>query len=285
MPTLRGTSGNNLLTVPGGNTNLDSYSIYGLGGNDTLTGGGGDDKLFAGSSGNSTLNGGNGNDQLFGGFGDDILNGDKGDDKLYGNLGNDKLDGGLGNDFLSGDLGNDILNGGKGDDKLYGGLDNDELDGGLGDDTLDGSLGDDTLNGGDGNDNLSGGTGNDILLGGNGSDILVGGSNAARGKSFEQDFLVGGLLDGDGNPLGDGVKDTFLLGDTNGSFYTKAGFDDFAVILGFEKGIDRFQLSPAGNYELGTADFFDTGSVDTLIFDNLPTGTELIAVVAGVNLT
>ncbi|HYX12817.1 MAG TPA: hypothetical protein VE944_00310, partial [Nostoc sp.] len=63
---LQGTSGNDLLNVPQGNTNTKSYTIFGLGGNDTLTGGGGNDKIFTGISGNSLLNGGDGNDNLSG---------------------------------------------------------------------------------------------------------------------------------------------------------------------------------------------------------------------------
>ncbi|HYX18558.1 MAG TPA: calcium-binding protein, partial [Nostoc sp.] len=63
---LQGTSGNDLLNVPQGNINTKSYTIFGLGGNDTLTGGGGNDKIFTGISGNSLLNGGDGNDNLSG---------------------------------------------------------------------------------------------------------------------------------------------------------------------------------------------------------------------------
>lgn len=282
MPTLRGTSGNDVISVPNGNSNLDRYTILGFGGSDTLTGGGGGDNIFAGNGGNSTLNGGDGDDDLIGNTGDDTLNGGNGNDRLSGGLGDDLLDGGPGNDNLNGSIGDDILIGGTGDDQLFGSLGNDILDGGSGNDTLNGSVGDDQLDGGNGNDNLSGGPGNDILLGGNGTDTLTGGSNAALGD-LEQDFLIGGSLDGGGNPLPDGVIDIFVLGDTNGSFYTKAGSDDFAVILGFEVGVDQLQLSPTVDYTFGTAVVFSP--LDTVIFANLPTGLDLIAIVAGVDIT
>jgi Ca2+-binding RTX toxin-like protein len=282
MPILRGTSGNDRLAVPGGNSNLTDFTIFGISGSDILTGGGGDDRIFAGNGGDSTLNGGDGRDQLFGNFGNDTLNGGNGNDRLFGGLGNDTLDGGFGNDFLDGGLGDDILIGGGGNDQIFGSIGNDILDGGGGNDTLNGGLGDDQLDGGNGNDTLNASPGNDILLGGLGSDILVGGSNADTGD-IEQDFLIGGLLDSNGLPVGDGVQDTFVLGDANGSFYTRSGLDDFAIILDFEAGIDRLQLSPVNTYAFGTAAF--VSDLDTLIFANLSTGPELIGVVVGVDIT
>ena len=285
MPIIQGTGGNDFITVPGGNTNLTGYTIYGISGNDTLIGGGGADKLFAGNSGNAYLDGGNGNDQLFGSLGNDILLGGSGDDKIFAGLGDDFLDGGAGNDFLVGDLGDDQIAGGDGKDKLFGGLGNDILDGGSGDDSLDGSLGNDQLIGGDGNDNLTAGPGNDQLIGGNGIDTLTG---TGATKDIDQDILIGGPLDADGNPLPDGAGDIFVLGNANGSFYTNGGtgdvipgLGDCAIILGFEPGVDKLQLSPAVTHTLGTAAVLSP--LDTVIFANLPTGLELIGLVVGVN--
>jgi Ca2+-binding RTX toxin-like protein len=224
-----------------------------------------------------------GNDQLFGSSGNDSLVGLGGDDFVSGGLGNDVLDGGDGNDFLSGGLGDDILLGGNGNDQLSGGLGNDQLFGGSGDDKLDGGPGDDFLDGGDGNDTLTGGPGNDTLIGGNGSDIIAGAGNTGVGQPPEIDFLVGGPLDAGDNPLPDGVKDTFVLGDASGSFYTKAGFDDYAVILGYEKGIDSLQLSPTLTYRYTTGSLYS--NLDTFISANLSNGLDLIGVVVGVDIT
>jgi Ca2+-binding RTX toxin-like protein len=86
-----GTNGND--TVNGSNAK-DYLKYYGLGGNDTITGGakdnlidGGDgDDILDGGNGADTLIGGNGNDQLFGGFKDnavDILTGGSGADRFH----------------------------------------------------------------------------------------------------------------------------------------------------------------------------------------------------------
>ncbi|MBD0387629.1 MAG: calcium-binding protein [Nostoc sp. C3-bin3] len=293
---LQGTDGNDLLNVPQGNANTNSYTIFGLGGNDTLTGGGGNDKIYAGISGNSLLNGGDGNDRLFGNLGDDTLNGGSGNDLLSGSLGDDLLNGDSGNDTLLGSLGNDTLNGGSGNDQLSGSAGDDLLFGGTGDDTLDGGQGSDVIFGGDGDDILLGGPSGspdapegffeDFLVGGAGSDTLNGFS-PSRGTSFERDQLIGGgAVDNKGdvtNISGDGVKDVFVLGDANGSYYTSAGDKDYATILGFEKGIDQLALSPAVTYKLETRS--QITELDTFIFAQLPGGNDLIAIVANVDLT
>jgi hypothetical protein len=70
-----------------------ALTLFGGGGNDTLTGGVADDRL-EGGSGNDVLTGGDGNDTLFG---------QNDDDTLTGGTGNDTLDGGNGRDDLDGD--------------------------------------------------------------------------------------------------------------------------------------------------------------------------------------
>ncbi|MDZ8223229.1 calcium-binding protein [Nostoc sp. ChiVER01] len=301
---LQGTNDNDQLNVPRGNANTKSYTIFGLGGNDTLTGGGGNDKIFAGISGNSLLNGGDGNDKLFGNLGDDTLNGGSGNDELSGSLGDDLLNGDSGNDTLLGSLGNDTLNGGSGSDQLSGSAGDDLVFGNAGNDTLDGGQGSDVIFGGAGDDILLGGPSGspdapegffeDFLVGGAGSDTLngfgvSGGTSKGDGtaKLFERDVLVGGgAVDASGNVTnvsGDGVKDVFVLGDAKGAFYTDAGEKDYATILGFEKGIDQLQLSPAVTYKLQTASVIN--KLDTLIFAQLPGGADLIAIVANVDLT
>ncbi|MGD1805226.1 calcium-binding protein [Dapis sp. BLCC M126] len=226
-------------------------------------------------------------------FADSFLDGLGGDDRMFGGFGRDVLFGGTGEDFIDGGSNDDVMFGQDGDDLLFAKNGDDYVEGGNGDDLIDGSLGNDQLDGGAGNDQLNGGIGSDVLLGGTGSDNLVGGSNSGIGNfPLEQDILIGGTLDSNGNPVGDGVSDTFVLGDSAGSFYTKSGFGnifqeifaggDYALILGFEKGIDQLEFSPVvppENFILGTASIFTP--VDTLIIE----GNELIAVFAGVDLT
>jgi len=105
-----------------------------------------------GLSGNDNLTGSPGNDIIFGNKGADIIDGTDGDDQLFGGKGSDKLLGGNGNDFLRGDNDNDTLTGGAGNDILRGGKENDVLLGGDGADELWGDRGFDVLTGGAGND-------------------------------------------------------------------------------------------------------------------------------------
>ncbi|HYC05082.1 MAG TPA: calcium-binding protein [Azospirillaceae bacterium] len=98
---------------------LDTYTLYGNGGNDKLhghnlndfiDGGTGDDDLF-GYDGSDSIHGGDGSDYLLGQNGDDFLYGNAGQDFIYGGAGNDFLDGGAQNrdqfDYLYGGAGND----------------------------------------------------------------------------------------------------------------------------------------------------------------------------------
>ena len=89
---ITGTDGNDVCSVPDGDSNLTDYTILGLGGNDTLTGG----------SGQDNLDGGNDNDQLIAGANNDVLFGGDGNDTLLGGTGNDTVVGGNGEDILAG---------------------------------------------------------------------------------------------------------------------------------------------------------------------------------------
>jgi len=197
-----------------------------------------------------------------------ILQGTNADDTLNGGSGNDSLNGGLGDDLLFGNAGNDTLDGGQGSDVIFGGAGNDSL-----------------LGGTNGSPDAPEGFFEDVLVGGAGSDTLNG-FGGGTGTSFERDVLIGGgAVDTSGSVTdisGDGVKDVFVLGDTKGAFYTAAGERDYAIILGFEKGIDELLLSPSVTYQLQTAS--QISQLDTLIFAELPSGNELIAIVADVNL-
>jgi VCBS repeat-containing protein len=86
-----GTSNRDILTADG------LSLVFGLKGNDTLTGGNGTN-LLCGGSGNDALDGLNGNDTLDGGDGKDSLSGGLGDDVLTGGLAADTFSGGSGND-------------------------------------------------------------------------------------------------------------------------------------------------------------------------------------------
>lgn len=109
--------------------------IFGLSGNDNLTGTDSNDTIY-GNKGADTIDGGNGNDNLFGGKQSDFLLGSRGDDFLSGNNANDTLTGGNGNDMMRGGKGNDVLIGGNGDDELWGDKGFDVLTGGAGRDNF-----------------------------------------------------------------------------------------------------------------------------------------------------
>ena len=175
-----------------GNSGADTFNaasqtsavyIYGMGGNDTLTGSAFGDYLDGGD-GTDTLAGGDGADLILGNGDSDILLGQGGDDSLIELGGDSQIDGGAGFDsvFVWSDtglvlnlttasiewvqgsvLGNDNLNGNGNtvNTFLYGWGGNDKLKGGLGDDYIAGGAGNDVLTGGAGNDTLIGEAGVD----------------------------------------------------------------------------------------------------------------------------
>jgi Ca2+-binding RTX toxin-like protein len=103
LPSVNGTSGNNVLVGTSGND-----TISGKGGNDTLSGGAGNDTIYAGSQsnpntlGSAIMSGDGGNDKLIGGSGNDTLNGSNATLRGVGEI--DTLTGGGGRDtFVLGD--------------------------------------------------------------------------------------------------------------------------------------------------------------------------------------
>jgi Ca2+-binding RTX toxin-like protein len=107
------------------NTNIATVSaglVYGVGTNDTLTGGAEDDFL-RGFGGNDTLTGNGGNDTLIGDSGADTISGGAGNDRLYSGGPSPLIGSGLSPifdrgsevDTLSGGDGNDIITAGYGD--------------------------------------------------------------------------------------------------------------------------------------------------------------------------
>lgn len=105
-------------------------------------------------------------------------------------------------------------------------------------DSIVGNSANNVFNGLGGNDFLSGGLGNDTLLGGDGNDILQGSTNVGNSRSPEKDTLTGG----------NGI-DKFILGDASGSFYKKAGQNDFAKITDFTFG-EQIQLGAGDVYNI-----------------------------------
>ena len=213
--------------------------MFGLDGNDVLTGGTGNDYLFGGL-GNDRLSGDIGDDELRGQEGDDELFGLDGNDVLTGGTGNDYLLGGLGNDRLSGDTGDDDLRGEDGDDQLFGldghdvltgGAGNDYLLGGLGNDRLSGDIGDDELRGQEGDDELFGLDGNDLLTGGAGKDFVIGGGGNDR---LMGDTGADDLRGEDGNDTVFGMEGDDLLtgGAGDDSLNGGAGIDQLAGDVG-----------------------------------------------------
>ncbi|MDX2215455.1 MAG: serine hydrolase [Oculatellaceae cyanobacterium bins.114] len=168
-----GTDGNDSLNGDYPRNNRSSVALYGLEGNDVITGG---------IRQANVLFGNDGNDHIVGGQKQDVLNGGAGRDRLTGKNGHDLLVGGSGRDHLWGGRGNDTLKGESGSDQLAGGDGNDYLDGGAGIDQL---------NGGNGNDELMDYEGGDRLTGGRGADQFGVGSPWATKASVITDFKVG----------------------------------------------------------------------------------------------
>jgi Ca2+-binding RTX toxin-like protein len=83
--------------------------IYGLKGDDVITGGPGETRLYGGD-GNDEINGGAGNALIVGGEGDDVLFGGTGTNTLIGGPGNDQLYAGASSDTLIGGSGKDYFN-------------------------------------------------------------------------------------------------------------------------------------------------------------------------------
>ena len=163
MPYIRritGTDDNDIITVvePG------RHHIYGLAGDDMLTGGADGD----------TLDGGDGNDVLDGGAGDDRLNGGAGADTLIGGAGADTAQYSGSSSGVKVSLVSGLGSGGDAEGDTLSGIEN--L---IGSDFADKLTGDGAANdlfGGDGNDSLYGGGGDDRLSGDEGADLLDGGA-------------------------------------------------------------------------------------------------------------
>src|SRR5262245_15259406 len=121
-----------------GNNRIWSFADFRVGRVD-VNGGAAADTLFSRGPANGKLV------RLFGLGGDDVLSGGGGREILRGGNGSDTIKGGGGNDAVAGEAGNDTIDGGAGDDTLDGGTGNDWINGGVGNDHISGGAGKDTL--------------------------------------------------------------------------------------------------------------------------------------------
>jgi len=102
-------------------TTLLSGSVFGQGGNDTITATSSATRTYDGGADNDVLNGGSVADNLIGGTGDDTISGNGGNDTIKGGAGADSLNGGDGDDTFLANLSEaefDTLQGGSGIDTL-----------------------------------------------------------------------------------------------------------------------------------------------------------------------
>lgn len=281
-----GTAGNDSMGVGYTDLNGDQIdgsdglndTIFGYGGDDTITAGDGIDAVYGGlgndlidggsnygnlygDEGNDTIIGGNLSDNIIGGTGDDSLSGGSdGADALYAGAGNDTLSGGAANDQLYGGDNNDLLYGGDGSDGLHADAGDDTVFGGLGNDIVDGGTGNDSILGEAGNDSIDASNGNDIVYGGDGDDAARGGSN--------DDLIYGDA--GNDLLLGDSQNDTLYGGDGNDT--VDGGFENDVIdggagadsLLG-DDGADTL-YGTAGDTVVGGEGGIDN---DTLIVNNV----------------
>jgi len=172
---VQGHAGNDVFDAAG---QTSAVYIYGMGGDDMLTGSAFGDYLDGGD-GTDTLSGGDGADLMLGNGGVDILRGEGGDDSLIELGGDSVIDGGAGFDslFVWSDTGVTLDLTAASIEWVQGSV--------LGDDTLDGAGntvntflygwgGNDVLTAGSADDYIAGGAGDDVLTGGAGNDTLIG---------------------------------------------------------------------------------------------------------------
>ena len=246
-------------------------TLYGLDGDDFLTGGN-LDNVIHGGQGRDVMFGNGGSDQLLGGVGDDVIQAGAGNDVLNGEAGNDSLEGEAGDDVLDGGAGNDQLSGGEGADQLFGSEGDDFIltdaedtvrDGGAGIDTISfqgvfgvtfdlGSSNFENAIGTESNDTLTAASavGPVQLFGNGGSDTLTGGAG--------DDVLVGGEVF-----VGEGAADTLIGGAGNDQL--EGGTGDDAYVFNLGDGQDRIVDSAVREDPVGGG---EEGSGGTILENN-----------------
>jgi len=241
--TIAGTSDNNTLSFSA-TTLTNITGIYGLEGNDTITGSAGND-IIIGGAGNDTLNGGNGNDTFR------YLGGDEGSDVLNGGAGTDTIEvvnggtvigltsitaieaiNGVGDTVITGTAAANTLNFTT---VALSGIAS--INGGDGNDTITGSAGDDVIYGGNGVDRLAGGVGYDYLVGDAGNDIFdfnaVGESTVGSWADIIGDFVAGQ----DKIDVNTIDANSALAGDQNFTFIGAGAFSGVAGQLRYDNGV------------------------------------------------
>ncbi|MEW8110519.1 MAG: calcium-binding protein [Candidatus Thiodiazotropha endolucinida] len=254
--TTYGSSGNDNLTAISSGASSNNI-LYGLEGDDQITGNStGHDKLYGGE-GSDYISGSGGNDEIHGGDGLDYIHGNTGDDTAYGDDGNDQL---------WGEQGDDILYGGDGNDTLYGGI-NYSHGGYVGDDELYGGAGDDYLYAENGTNILDGGAGDDTLKGGDNSDTYY----YSAGLDSIEDSWGTDLLHVSG-----GVTINDLSFSNVSTYDTKvtinATTDELTV---------KYQRHPTTGLRIETIEFDDGFSADFAIYQSWLNGTSGNDIIAG----
>ncbi|WP_166039737.1 M10 family metallopeptidase C-terminal domain-containing protein [Sphingosinicella sp. YJ22] len=207
-------------------------------------------------------------ENAIGGHGHDSLLGNSVDNVLRGNAGNDIIGAGAGNDLLDGGTGNDTMLGGIGDDTFIVGEAGDivtEL-AGEGTDLVKSSI-DYVLV--DHVENLVL-TGSAVSGTGNGLDNVITGNdlgNLLRGEAGN-DVLIGG--DGVDHMIGGAGADVFVAEINDTKVAGKDGLISLDLILDFEKGVDKIDVSDLGAFTWkGHAANKDAGDLSIKTFGNI----------------
>jgi Ca2+-binding RTX toxin-like protein len=273
-----GNANNNVLDFSA--TTLLSGSVFGQGGDDTITATNSATRTYDGGADKDVLNGGSVADNLIGGAGDDTISGNGGNDTIKGGAGTDSLIGGDGDDTFLANLSEaefDDLQGGSGIDTLQrttdggqgnlvlnqflatNGIERVNLDAGGQNKDIDGNANANILDFSATtllSRNVFGQGGNDTITatnsatrtydGGAGNDLLNGGSAA--------DNLIGGT--GDDTIFGNDGDD-ILVGGAGADCSTGGGGSDRFVFNNASEGIDTItDFDPTAT----TGDLFNVSS-------------------------
>lgn len=217
--------------------NQSTATIFGNGGNDTITVSADALVTVFGGQGNDTIN------NVSTGT-NDVLNGNEGNDSINAGDGNNTIDGGIGNDIIVATGGADSITGGAGDDNINAGDGANVILAGDGDDTVVATDGGDSITAGSGNDSIDAGDGNNTVLGGAGNDTIDTGAGI--------DSLTGG--EGADTFIFDVSENTEIAGPTASA----AGTEN--VVTDFDATEDSFVLNGANVANLVRGNFDNAGS-------------------------